>query len=178
MGQLLQLTAYEIQLYLRSKTFWLIAMLIVMVVAFFPSLDLLLIEFMVVSVVTRDKQSGFTGILASMPHQTANLYLSRALATFLLLLGLWPFMVLTVGFLPGMEPAEWLLNTQDLALLTLKYIVICTAAIGFVFLIGLTTCHSWRLYLIISVFWAAGFFVASNLSHFPSWTAFFILGSG
>lgn len=178
MKQLLHLTAYEIRLYLRSKIFWLIAMLIVMIAAFFPSLDLLLIQFMVISVITRDKQSDFTGILASMPHQTVKLYLARALAVFLLLLGLWPFILFAVGFFPGMEPAEWLLNSRLLAVLTLKYIVICTAVIGFVFLVELTTSSSWRLYLITGVCWAIEVFVAGNLSHFPSWIAFFVLGSG
>ncbi len=175
---LLHLIAYEIELYLRSKTFWLIAILIVIVLAFFPSLDFLLIQYMVISVLTRDKQSDFTGILASMPHQTVKLYLARALAVFLLLLGLWPFMLFTVGFLPGMEPAEWVLNPQLLAFLTLKYIVICMISIGFVFLIGLTTRSSWYLYPVITVCWAIGAFVAGNLSHFPSWTPFFFLGSG
>jgi hypothetical protein len=178
MRQLLQLTAHEIRLSLKSRIFWLIATLIVTVLAFFPSLDLLLIQFMIIGVIARDEQSGFTGILASMPYQTVKLYLARALAAFLLLLGLWPFMVLTVGFLPGMEPAEWLLNSQHLPFLTLKYLVICSSAIGFVFLAGLTTRHSWRLYLIIGVGWAIGVFVASNLSYFPSWTAFFVFGSG
>lgn len=178
MNLLLHLTAYEIQLYLRSKIFWLFALLIVIALAFFPSFDFLLIQFLVISVLVRDKQSDFTGILASIPHQTAKLCLARALAAFLLLLGLWPFMLFTVGIFPGMEPAEWLLNPQLLAFLTLKYIIICMVLISVVFLLGLTMGSSWYLYLIITVCWATEVFIAGNLSHFPSWTAFLVFGSG
>jgi ABC-type transport system involved in multi-copper enzyme maturation permease subunit len=119
MNQILWLTAYEIRLYLRSKTFWLIGALIVVAI-FIPLFELLLIQFMVIGIVTRDESSGFSGIIASLPHHTSQLYLARALAAFCLLLGFWPFIVLTVGFLPGMQLAEWLCSGQNLVFLTLK----------------------------------------------------------
>jgi hypothetical protein len=56
--------------------------------------------------------------------------------------------------------------------------VICIIAIGTVFVAGLITRRSWRLYLIIGVCWAVGVFVGNNLAHFPSWIIFFASGHG
>jgi hypothetical protein len=177
MSQLWQLTVQEIRLYLRSKTFWLIGTLIVLAM-FLPILALFLIQYMAIIAVTRDESSGFYEIFASLSYDTFQIYLARYLAVLCLLLGLWPLIVLTIGFLPGMTPADWLFNGEYFTFLTLKYIIICMAAVGSVFLAGLLTHRRWRLCLIAAACWAIGDFFSSHLLTFPSWSTFFAFGHG
>jgi hypothetical protein len=177
MNQFWQLAACEMRLYLRSKSFWFIGTLAVAAI-FTPNIHLLLIQLMATGVVTRDEKSGFSGILALLPHHSVKLFLARAVAVFCLLLGLWPMTILTVGFLPGLKPAEWLLNGQSVVFLTLKYITVCATALGFVFAAGVVTRYAWRLYLIIGACWAVGEFFYRDLPYLPSWCAFFLLGNG
>ncbi len=171
-----QLIGQEIGLSLRSKRYWLLGFLAV-VATFIPSITLLLLQFMVIATVTRERRTGFSGILASLPDQTAQLSLARALATFCLLLGLWPFMLLTVGFLPGLEPAAWLFNVRDLAAASFHYLVYCMAAVGFVFFSSLWTKRAGRLYLISGLAWLVGMYLASNTTLYPYWSNFLILSN-
>jgi hypothetical protein len=177
MNQLMQFVFYEIKLYLRNKNFWLIGTLVLMT-AFHPGFNVLLIQFVVIYIVARDEGADFSGILASLPLNTAKLYLARAMAVFGLLMGMWPFMMLNLGLLTQIKPAEWLVNCQNFGFLTLKYITVCMTAIGFVFLASLLTRRSWKLYLIIGTCWVIGAFLASNLSYFPSWSMLLLFGHG
>lgn len=177
MNQIGYLTIHEIKINLRNKTFWLLGAFI-MAAMFLPFLVFLLIQFMVISIVTRDESSDFSGILVSLPYRTVNLLLARVLSAFCLLLGLWPFMLLTAGFLPGMTPAEWLFNAGHLVFLTLKYIAVCMLAMGTVFLAGLITPNAWRLYLPIFFCWVIGGPLYHNLSVSSPWSELFTFGRG
>ena len=174
MSQLLQLTVDEIRLNLRSKTFWLIGTLS-MATVFVPTVGILLLQFMVINAITRDERAGFCEISLSLPCHTTTLFLARALAVFVLLLAMWPFMVMAVGFLAGMQPVEWLFNSKQLALLTLKYITTCATVIGFVFLASSVSGHAWRLYFIAGACWIVGVLFTSNLSYFPTWSVLFVV---
>ncbi len=177
MNQLWLLVHREIKFYLKSKIFWLLGSLAIMT-AFLPSLNVLMIQFMVINTVTRDERANFSIIFATLPYSTAKLWLARAMAVFFLLLAIWPLIVLVLGFLIEIEPAEWLLNCQHFGLLMLKYITLCLASIGFVFLCSLFTRRLWKLYLIVGIGWLFEVYFTSNLSHFPSWITLIVFGHG
>lgn len=176
MSQLLQLTAYEIRLYLRSKTFWLMGGLVILTVIAL-SISVLLLQYIVINIITRDQRSGFSKILTALPHNTVILFAARVLAVFLLLLGICLVRVIVVGILSG-GATDWLANGSHFALLILKYIVTCMTSIGIVFLASLVTQRPWKLYLMVSIWWIMNTIVANYPSYLPSWSKLFLFGYG
>ena len=177
MKQLFQLTAYEIKYGLRSKALWLLGVLAIITMEL-PIVGLLLLLFFIVRAITRDEAAGFSLVISSLPHSTAILFLARALAVLSLLLGLWPFMLVVIGFFPQMAPARWLFDGTQFTWLTVKYIVTCLTVVGFVFFAGAVTRFSTRLYFITGFCWFAGWCFASNLADFPFWARMLLFGHG
>jgi hypothetical protein len=177
MSVFLELVVCESKLYLRSKSFWLMAFLTVFS-AGVSTLEVLLLQFLVSGGILRDRWTGFGRILSALPHSTPIIYLARAVAIFCILLSLWPFMLIVVGLLPDFVPADWLFSCSALAFVTLKYVITCVTSIGLVFLLGAITQRSFWLYILIGVSWTIGHHFASNLNYFPAWTELVLFGHG
>jgi hypothetical protein len=175
MQQLWRLTVAEIRLTLRSKTCLLLGALAV-ALSLLSSLNLLLLLFIIITALRRDERVGLGEIVAGLPYASGKLYLARSLAVFCLLIGMWPLMVGVIVGVTG--TAEWLLPEAQLALLTLKYLITCMTAIGFVFLASTVTRSTGRLYLIVGASWAVEFIFAINIRYFPPWSLLFALGHG
>lgn len=177
MKQLWSLIDWELRLYLKSKTVWLLGVLAVLNIIL-PSVSILLLEYLIISGITYDQRSGFSTILASLPYHTGRLLVGRFLALLLLLIGLWPLMLMVIGLFPEGGAVEWLANVNQLGWLTLKYIITCMTAIGFVFFISVMTQNPWKLYLIITICWMLGLGFASNIVYFPTWSKIFLFENG
>lgn len=177
MKQLLSLIDWELRLYLKSKTVWLLGILAVLNIIL-PSVSILLLEYLIINGITYAQRSGFSTILASLPYHTGRLLVGRFIALLLLLMGLWPLMLLATGLFPERGTVEWLSNANQLTWLTLKYIITCMTAIGFVFFISVMTQNPWKLYLIITICWMLGLGFASNIVYFPTWSKIFLFENG
>lgn len=175
MNLLVALMIDEIRLSIKDKQFWLMVFLAVISI-FITNLNLLIIQLITVNALTRDQRYNFSGIVASVSFPIIQLYLARSMAQLILLLGLWPFMILSVGFLPGWEFAGWFFNGENQSILLVKYIVICLTSIGFVYLVGQLISFKWQLYLVVGTIWIFGTILATNISYFPSWSELFLFG--
>ncbi|MBU2699556.1 hypothetical protein Ga0466249_000635 [Sporomusaceae bacterium BoRhaA] len=177
MSVFLGLVVCELKLYLRSKSFWLMGLLIIFS-AGLSTLNVLLLQFLVAKGLVRDRWTGFGRILSALPHSTPIVYLARAVANFFLLLSLWPFMLIVVGLLPDFVPADWLFSCSSVVFVTLKYVITCATSIGFVFLLGAITQRSFWLYIFIGICWILELEFASNLNYFPAWSKLVLFGHG
>ena len=177
MQDFLELVICEIKLYIRSKSFWLLGLLAIGSISL-PTINVLLLQFLIAGAIVRDRRTHFAAILVSLPYSSMRVYLARALSLLIMLFGLWPFMVVVVGILPDFVPAEWLFSYSAVGFLTLKYMMTCATSIGFVFLLGEIARKSIWIYLLISICWEMGHNLASNLSYYPIWSQLLLFGHG
>lgn len=171
-------TIYEVQKLLRNRLIWLISLLTVGAMAF-PSLEVLLLQLLVIQAINYHKDQEFFPIMQALPYSALALTAARALAILCLFLLLWPFMLVIAAFFPDMVLAEWLQNGGALLLLTVKYVVMCSDAIGFIFLLTTILGRSpWFLYVASGSYWALGLCIAGNLTYLPHFAWFFLWGYG
>ncbi|MCE5286828.1 MAG: hypothetical protein LLG02_13420 [Pelosinus sp.] len=177
MKNFLALISLEIKLTLRTHLFWILAGLTVVSILL-PVLTLLLGQFILIHLFTRDQRTNFSSIMCSLPHSSEKLYLARISAALLLLLALWPFMLGILLFFPEMQLAEWSNMPSSIIFLTLKYLILCLTQIGLVLLCTIITKQLAWLYLLSIVCWLKTSDLASNLGFLPSFSQLFVLGQG